>query len=117
MPAGKVQINTLVDSATDPDDTEVLAAPGAGFTNWIQWLYIIIITPQASSQVNVEDGAGGDVLAGRPASGALTQDFRYVYNDTDWGLPQTANTALNVEVSGATGVVARIVGEVIVRGG
>lgn len=117
MPAGRFQIDVTLDTATDPDDTEIFAAPGAGLTAYVQWLNVIVITPQASSSINIEDGAGGTVKFGGPSAAAGTTQYRFVYLPEDWGLGFTANTAINATIAGATGVVARCVGEVIVRGG
>lgn len=117
MPAGKHQINVLLDTATDPDDTTLFADPGDGFTTYIQWLNVVVVTPQAGSSINIEDGVGGSVLMGNPSTSAGTTQYRYVYNPDDWGLAMTASTLLNATIAGATGVVARVYGEVIVRGG
>ena len=116
MPAGKYRIASLLDTASDPDDTTLLAAPGVGLTSYIQWLNVVVTTEQASSSINIEDGVGGSVLMGGASTAAGTTQYRFVYNDDDWGLPLTANTLINATIAGATGVVARVYGEVVVRG-
>lgn len=117
MALGRFHLNSTLDTASDPDDTAVLAAPGANQRIYVQWLHIIIVTGQASSTISVEDGAGGSVLANQASTAAGTTIYTYATTDDDEGLRLSENTALNVTIAGATGVVARVVGEAVVRGG
>lgn len=115
MARGRYQINSTLDTASDPDDTTLLAAPGAGETIYLKWAHIVIVTPQASSTISLEDGAGGSVLCHQASTSAGTTQYFFAADDADEGLRLTANTALNGTIAGATGVVARVVGEAEVR--
>lgn len=119
MALGRFQINSTLDTATDPDDTTLLAAPGANQVIYVQWLAIIVISGQANGLVNIEDGVGGDVIghADATSSDQVVRMLRFASHPDDEGLALTANTALNATVEGATGVTARVVGECVVRGG
>lgn len=115
MALGRFHINVDLDTASDPDDTTLLAAPGAGQTIYIQWLTIITTTAQASTTIQIEDGVGGDVLDifASTAVGATTQS--YANTDKDEGLQMTANTLLNATTIGGTTLAGRVIGEVVVR--
>lgn len=109
---------TNLDSSSDPDDTTLFAAPGAGQTAYVQWVLITVTTPQASSVITLENGVGGDALirVNTTSSDDPTHYVDFRGGKGSDGLQLSANTALNAEVSGATGVVAEISGEVVVKG-
>ena len=115
MGLGRFQINVDLDTATDPDDTILLAAPGARETIYILWLSVITTTAEASTHVLIEDGAGGDTLdiILTTAVGSQVRNYGTVPH-TD-GLKLTVNTLLNASTVGGTSQDVRVVGEVEVR--
>lgn len=116
MALGRHQINVTLDTASDPDDTVLLAAQGVHSAIYLLWMHVIVTTLQASSTITLEDGVGGNVLMHQTSTGIGTTTYNYVaYKGAD-GLKLSDNTALNATIAGATGVVARIVGETEVRG-
>lgn len=117
MSLGRFQINETLDTASDPDDTTLLAAPGARETIYLLWLHVIVTTVQASSFITIEDGVGGSVLLHQLSSVAGTTTYNYVAEKGADGIRLTTNTLLNATITGATGVVARIIGEAEVKGG
>lgn len=104
---------TLLDTASDPDDTTLLAAQGADQVIWLRWIAITVATVQASSSIALEDGVGGAEVVRQLSTVAGTFIFKF----PDEGLPLTTNTLLNATIAGATGVVARVYGRADVRGG
>lgn len=107
---------TVLDTASDPDDTEIAAAPGAGEQIYLQWLTLTIVTGQASSTISLEAGAGGTALLHHLST--ATDVGSYHYNFAEHGADGLAlgeNVALNATIDGATGVVANVSCEYVVR--
>ena len=117
MALGRHQINVTLDTASDPDDTTLLAAPGVHQAIYLLWAHVIVTTLQASSTISLEDGVGGSVLLHQASIAIGTTIYDYRSETNKDGLKLTDNTLLNATIDGATGVVARIVGEVEVKGG
>lgn len=116
MALGRFPIKAVLDTATNPDDTVLLAAPGANQAIYIQWLDIVVTTAEAATTVAIEDGAGGTRLAVTPSTAVGTTQLRYAEHPKDSGLKLAENTALNATTEGGTTVAANVVGEVVVRG-
>lgn len=105
---------TVLDTASDPDDTELFAAPGTNQAIYIKWILITVVTPKASSSISIEDGAGGTKLI---VVGSTADDNPTHYVDFPGeGLKLSKNTALNATIEGATGVVANVSTEIEVKG-
>lgn len=117
MALGKFRINADLDTASDPDDTTLLAAPGKRQTIYILWIHVVVTTLQASSTITLEDGVGGGLLLHQTSTAIGTTTYNYAANKGADGLRLTDNTLLNATIAGATGVGAKIIGEAEVRGG
>jgi hypothetical protein len=104
---------TLLDTASNPDDTTLLAAQGAGEVGYLQWITFNITVPQASSRIVIEDGVGGNVILAVLSTAVGTQHFNFSHGD---GLKTTAATLLNASIIGATGVVVTVQGQIRFRG-
>lgn len=117
MALGRFQINSVLDTASNPDDTVLLAAPGANQAIYIQWLDVVVTTAEAATVVAIEDGAGGTRLASAASTAVGTQTLVSAPQPGNSGLKLTDNTALNATTEGGTSVAANVVGEVVVRGG
>ena len=115
MALGKFQINVALDTATDPDDTTLLAAPESDETIYIQWLAIIVTTLEAATTINIEDGVGGDVVASIASTALGTTVLEYANGPKSDGLRMTSGTLLNATTAGGTSLGGRVVGECIVR--
>ena len=104
---------TVLDTASDPDDTSIFAAQGAGQVAYIRWLMITVETPQSGSKIVIENGAGGaGVIA---VASTATDTFLFSFPHEYDGPKFSANTAINATIEGATGVVATVSGQVYVR--
>jgi hypothetical protein len=103
----------LLDTASDPDDTTLLTAPGARMRGWVKWMMVSVTTVQASSYIAIEDGVGGNEVLRQASTAAGT----FMHEFPGEGIPLSTATLLNATIVGATGVVARVHGEVEVRGG
>lgn len=88
-----------LDTASDPDDTEIVAAPGAAMRIKLLQAVINVFSAKTSAEVALEDGAGGSVLGA--GDGATSGSTMIDYGEE--GVLLTANTALNATVEGATG--------------
>ena len=84
---------TVLDTASDPDDTSIFAAQGAGQVAYIRWLMITVETPQSGSKIVIENGAGGAgvVITKQPAVNVKTAsscwDLRILFKqlvEDDW---------------------------------
>lgn len=106
--------NVTPDTASNPDDTTLVAAPTQLARIYLKWISISVETAQASSFIDIEDGVGGQILF-RVNSSAVGAYYRRWDDGADDGFPCTAETLLNAQVSGATGVVASITGKVVIR--
>jgi hypothetical protein len=114
MPLGKFPIaGTTIDTASNPDDTAIHAAPGKRQRTYIK-SGRINVTTAASTQYIIEDGVGGNVLF--VADGSAVGSHPITVDDPD-GVPLTENTLLNITNVGATGGVATFSGVIEVRGG
>jgi hypothetical protein len=104
-----------LDTASDPDDTTLLAAPDPAAAIYIEWLDIIVTTDEVATEIRIEDGVDGDVLAMTPSTvvGTFHVVEKQVGSD---GIKLTDATLLNATSIGGTTVAARAVGECRVRG-
>jgi hypothetical protein len=94
----------LLDTASNPDDTTIIAAPEAGTAIIVFRVLIIVMTPVASTWIGVEDGVGGELIAG--GNGAL--GGTYVTDYGDLGRRCTVAGLLNGTQGGATGAIAAV---------
>lgn len=86
---------------TTSTDTAVVAAPGAGVRLIVVAMFIDVEAVQSGALLRVEDGVGGTVLQVVDGNSLTDHDRHFEANGT-FGYPLTANTALNVETTGAT---------------
>ncbi len=94
----------LLDTASDPDDTTIVAAPGVALKINLIRALIFVTVEQTGSTIILEDGAGGAILGAANAASSGTTVIDYAQN----GRLLTANTLLNATIVGATGVISAV---------
>ncbi len=104
MAIGIFKAQVVLDTASDPDDTVVIAAPGASQTIHIFWMMIAISVGQTGARIDMEDGLAGTIIVSVPAENVNTHFFRLPRDSKLLDL--SSNTLLNASIVGATGVVA-----------
>lgn len=114
MAIGIFQAKKTLATASDPDDTEIVAAPGVSQTIHIFWMLIAISVGQTGARVDIEDGLAGTILLSVPAETVNTHFFR-LPRDSKL-LELSSNTLLNGSIVGATGVVVDVTLGYRVRG-
>lgn len=102
--AAGLQTFSLLDTASDPDDTTLIAAPGASTKINLIRALIMVTVPQSGAEIILEDGVGGAILGAANAAIGGTTVVDYGMN----GRVLTAATLLNATIAGATGVVAGV---------
>lgn len=102
------QATVVILTATNPDDTTLVAAPGAGRSIRLRWVHIGCTTAVAATSVTLEDGVGGDQLCSASTAVVGGTMIRFAGTDKQGRSHATlsANTLLNATSLGDTGAVA-----------
>ena len=118
MALGRHYIGPItLDSASDPDDTTILAAQGAAQRGYIKQLVVVVTGEVASTTITFEDGVGGTPIAAPVSSAATGTTVVYQFKDDEEGIRLSPNAILNATIAGDTGVTATVQAVIDVRGG